>query len=219
MKKCILSFISLLILTTLFFSCKDNITGKDTLQPTIEAIKLNWNRPIRINFDSVQVDTIFDKDDPTKYTLDTIAEFEIDTIIYTNIDVADFESQGGHKDTLITGDTVFFSAYMADDYQLSSFILRLFKSGLPTVAETQTDTAIVMRKVWQEVYGLKDTLIENMRAYPIKDSIPKMIDGKQVTLPVASGDYIFRVVLIDTYGKADSVDHNVWMMHRKSLLK
>ena len=219
MKKCILSFISLLILTTLFFSCKDNITGKDTLQPTIEAIKLNWNRPIRINFDSVQVDTIFDKDDPTKYTLDTIAEFEIDTIIYTNIDVADFESQGGHKDTLITGDTVFFSAYMADDYQLSSFILRLFKSGLPTVAETQTDTAIVMRKVWQEVYGLKDTLIENMRAYPIKDSIPKIIDGKQVTLPVASGDYIFRVVLIDTYGKADSVDHNVWMMHRKSLLK
>lgn len=189
------------------------------MQPTIEAIKLNWNRPIRINFDSVQVDTIFDKDDPTKYTLDTIAEFEIDTIIYTNIDVADFESQGGHKDTLITGDTVFFSAYMADDYQLSSFILRLFKSGLPTVAETQTDTAIVMRKVWQEVYGLKDTLIENMRAYPIKDSIPKMIDGKQVTLPVASGDYIFRVVLIDTYGKADSVDHNVWMMHRKSLLK
>ncbi|WP_145996316.1 hypothetical protein [Dysgonomonas massiliensis] len=219
MKKCILSFISLLILTTLFFSCKDNITGKDTLQPTVEAIKLNWNRPIRINFDSVQVDTIFDKDDPTKYTLDTIAEFEIDTIVYTNIDIADFESQGGHKDTLITGDTVFFSAYMEDDHQLSSFILRLFKSGFPTVAETQTDTAIVMRKVWQEVYGLKDTLIENMRAYPIKDSIPKIIDGKQVTLPVASGDYIFRVVLIDTYGKADSVDHNVWMMHRKSLLK
>lgn len=219
MKKCILSFISLLILTTLFFSCKDNITGKDTLQPTIEAIKLNWNRPIRINFDSVQVDTIFDKDDPTKYTLDTIAEFEIDTIVYTNIDIADFELEGGHKDTLITGDTVFFSAYMEDDHQLSSFILRLFKSGFPTVAETQTDTAIVMRKVWQEVYGLKDTLIENMRAYPIKDSIPKIIDGKQVTLPVASGDYIFRVVLIDTYGKADSVDHNVWMMHRKSLLK
>lgn len=219
MKKCILSFISLLILATLFFSCKDNITGKDTLQPTISNVKLNWGRPIRINFDSIQVDTIFDKDDPTKYELDTIAEFEIDTIIYTNIDVADYESQGGHKDTLIAGDTVFFSAYLEDDHQLSSFILRLFKSGLPTVAETKTDTAIVIRKVWQEVYGLKDTLIQNMRAFPIKDSISVALDGKSVKLPISSGDYIFRVVLIDTYGKMDSLDHNVWVMHRKSLLK
>lgn len=219
MKKCILFFISSLILATLFFSCKDEITGKDTSAPTVSAIKLNWNRSVRINFDSIQVDTIFDKDDPSKYKLDTIASFEIDTIIKTNIDVAAFESQGGHKDTLIAGDTVFFTAYMEDDHQLSSFILRLFKSGFPTVAETQTDTAIVLRKVWQDVYGLKDTLIENMRAYPIKDSIPKVINGKQVTLPVASGDYIFRVVLVDTYGKADSIDHNVWLMHRKSLLK
>lgn len=218
MKKCILSFISILILATLFFSCKDNITGKDTSKPTISSVTLNWGRPIKVKFDSIHVDTIFDVNDPTKYVLDTTI-IKIDTLVYTNVDTLDYEGIGGHLDTLITGDTVFFSAHLEDDNQLSSFILRLFMSEFPTVEELDGDTAIYIYKVWQNVYSLKDTTIHNMRALPIKDSIPINVDGEKVNLPVATGPYFFRVVLLDTYGKADSLDHNVILLNRNSLVK
>lgn len=194
MKKCIFSFISILLLGTVLFSCKDEISGKDKLKPVISDIKVNWERAVRIKIDSLK----------------------IDTLIVTNRETSE---TGARIDTLIKGDTLFFSAHMSDDYQLSTFILRIFKEGLPTIEEAGGDTAYTKFKVWSEIYGVKDTIIENLRAFPIPDSISKNIEGKNVQINVASGDYIFRVVCMDTFGRTDSVDHDVYVLHRDSLLK
>lgn len=194
---------------TIFFSCEDNIMGKDKSSPEISDVKVNWGRPIKIKFDSLQIDIINDKIDTTI--------IKIDTLVYTNIDTLNLTET--HLDTLILGDTVFFSGYMKDDYQLSSFILRLLKKGLPTIEEMGGDTAFYAKKVWQEIYSKQDTLIKNLRVFDVKDSIKKNTDGTTINVPVATGEYIFRVVLVDTYGKADSLDHKVHLLRRNSLLK
>lgn len=199
MKKIILSFISILLLLTVFFACKDEISNKDKSQPTISNIKVNWGRPIRIVIDSL----------------------DIDTTVITNMDTLDLGEEGWRErvDTLILKDSLLFSAYLSDDYKLSTLMLRIYKEGKPTIEEANGDTAFYRLRVWTNMYGKKDTIINNLNAFYIPDIINKNVDGTNVRYPVATGEYNLRVIFFDTFGKGDSVVHKVYIQHRDSLLK
>lgn len=193
MKKIIFSFLGIIILTTIFFSCKDEEFKDDHSAPLIEDIKVNWGDTLRFKREGLQ-----------------------DTIITINTDTLNIP-EGGRVDTVVLGKNLFFSGYLSDDQGLSSLLLRISKTDFPTIDQENGDSALVKYKVWSTIFGKKDTTISKLNVYHIEDSIAGAKDGKMQFFKVSQGIYNFSVVCMDQAGKLDSVVHKVFLIRRDSI--
>lgn len=195
MKKIILSLLFITVFTTILFSCKDDEFKNDHSAPVIEDIKVNWGDTLKFKTGDQQ-----------------------DTIIRINTDTLSIP-EGGRVDTVVLGKKLFFSGHLSDDNGMSTLLLRISKTDYPTIEEAGGDTALVKYKVWTTIFGKRDTIISRLDAFHIDDSISGRRDGKLQYFDVAQGIYNFSVVCMDQAGKADSVVHKVYLIHRDSIFK
>lgn len=161
---------------------------------------------LAVSYNSCSEDEIASKDN----ALPTVSEIKInwgDTLRVGSLTLQDDREGGRIPDTLIVGKPALLSAIFEDDLALSSYRVVL---SFDSISQPQKDSTTMYYNYacsYGDISGMSRSILTKKLVIP---SIPDNVFGK----PTRTGDYFFKIIVMDLSGKVDSAQQKVKVINR-----